>query len=261
MDLHLKDSVALVAGGTGGIGSATVKAFLDEGANVAFSSVSQAEIDALLARDDIDETRVRGFVVDLTSEEAVRQFVEGAITAFGHIDHVVAAQGIMGTQAPIAQTDFAQFQKVFAVNTFSVLLLAKYAGPVLARQGSGSMVVIASSSAYEPVAGNAAYASSKYAVAGLTKCIANELGPKGVQVNYVCPGCVDTSMMRQVEVGIFGEGMPHEKAMALVAGSALDKRYAHPEEIATAILYLSSDVSSHTAGIGLRVDANVPGVI
>lgn len=71
----------------------------------------------------------------------------------------------------------------------------------------------------------------------------------------------DTSMMRQVEVGIFGEDMAHEKAMALVAGSALDKRYAHPEEIATAILYLSSDVSSHTAGIGLRVDANAPGVI
>jgi NAD(P)-dependent dehydrogenase (short-subunit alcohol dehydrogenase family) len=261
MDLHLKDHVALVAGGTGGIGSATVRAFLAEGAKVAFSSISQAEVDALLAQEGVDPDRARGFVVDLTDEGAVAGFVRDATRAFGTIDHVVAAAGIEGTHARICDMDVAAFERVYAINVFSVLMLAKHAGPVMAEKGGGSMVVLASSSAYEPIEGNSDYSSSKYAVAGLTKCIANELGPSGVHVNYVCPGCVDTAMMRRIEVSIFGEEMPHQKAMSLVAEGTLDKRYARPEEIANAILFLSSDVTSHVAGLGLRVDSNVPGVI
>lgn len=261
MDLHLKDHVALVAGGTGGIGSATVRAFLAEGAKVAFSSISQAEVYALLAQEGVDPDRARGFVVDLTDEGAVAGFVRDATRAFGTIDHVVAAAGIEGTHARICDMDVTAFERVYAINVFSVLMLAKHAGPVMAEKGGGSMVVLASSSAYEPIEDNSDYSSSKYAVAGLTKCIANELGPSGVHVNYVCPGCVDTAMMRRIEVSIFGEEMPHQKAMSLVAEGTLDKRYARPEEIANAILFLSSDVTSHVAGLGLRVDSNVPGVI
>ena len=107
-------------------------------------------------------------------------------------------------------------------------------------------------------AGNSAYVSSKYAVAGLTKCVALELGPNGIHVNYVCPGPVDTPMMLRIEKDFFGDTMTHEEAMALLAGNyAMDKRYAKPEEVANAVLYLSSEVSAHTAGMGMHVDSKV----
>ena len=119
------------------------------------------------------------------------------------------------------------------------------------------MVVVASAAAYEPTAGNSAYVSSKYAVSGLTKCIAMELGPVGVHVNYICPGPVDTPMMKRIEKDFFPE-MSHEEAMAVLAGAyAMDKRYAKPEEVADAVVYLASDVSAHTAGMGMHIDSKV----
>ena len=86
----------------------------------------------------------------------------------------------------------------------------------------------------------------------------DELGPVGIQVNYVCPGPVDTPMMLRIEKDFFGDTMTHEEAMAMLAGTyAMDKRYAKPEEIANAVLYLSSDVSAHTAGMGMHIDSKV----
>ena len=150
------------------------------------------------------------------------------------------------------------FEQTYMLNVFSVMLLIKYAAPTLIGKKSGSVVVIASAAAYEPTAGNSAYVSSKYAVAGLTKCIAMELGPVGVHVNYICPGPVDTPMMLRIEKDFFGDTMTHEEAMAMLAGSyAMDKRYAKPEEVANAVLYLASEVSAHTAGMGMHIDSKV----
>ena len=148
--------------------------------------------------------------------------------------------------------------KTYMLNVFAVMLTMKYAAPTLIEKGSGSVVVIASAAAYEPTAGNSAYVSSKYAVAGLTKCVAMELGPAGIHVNYVCPGPVDTPMMLRIEKDFFGDSMTHEEAMAMLAGTyAMDKRYAKPEEVANAVLYLASEVSAHTAGMGMHVDSKV----
>ena len=144
------------------------------------------------------------------------------------------------------------------LNVFAVMLTLKYTAPILIEKGKGSVVVIASAAAYEPTAGNSAYVSSKYAVAGLTKCVALELGPCGIHVNYICPGPVDTPMMLRIEKDFFGDTMTHEEAQALLAGQyAMDKRYAKPEEIATATLYLASEVSAHTAGMGMHIDSKV----
>jgi NAD(P)-dependent dehydrogenase (short-subunit alcohol dehydrogenase family) len=143
------------------------------------------------------------------------------------------------------------------LNTFAVMLTMKYTAPTLIEKQSGAIVVIASGAAYEPTAGNSAYVSSKYAVAGLTKCVAMELGPVGVHVNYICPGPVDTPMMLRIEKDFFPE-LSHEEAMAALAGAyAMDKRYAKPEEVADAVLYLASDVSAHTAGMGMHIDSKV----
>ncbi len=254
MDLKLKNKVVLVTGGTGGIGTAVVKGFLAEGAKVAFSSTSQAKIDALLPTLKGD---VAGFVADLNKEEDIKNFVENAKKHFGTIDIVVPNAGYEGKAHPVQDMTLELFQQTYMLNVFAVMLTMKYAAPTLIEKKSGAVVVVASAAAYEPTAGNSAYVSSKYAVAGLTKCIAMELGPVGVQVNYVCPGPVDTPMMLRIEKDFFGD-MPHEKAMEMLAGTyAMDKRYAKPEEVANAVLYLASEVSAHTAGMGMHVDSKV----
>ena len=244
MDLHLKDKVVLVTGGTGGIGTAIVKGFLKEGAKVAFSSTRQTKIDALMPTLEAEEGQVAGFVADMTKEEDIKNLVENVKNHFGTIDIVVPNAGYEGKAHPVQDMTLELFEQTTA--------------PILIEKKSGAVVVIASAAAYEPTAGNSAYVSSKYAVAGLTKCIAMELGPVGIQVNYVCPGPVDTPMMLRIEKDFFGDTMTHEEAMAMLAGTyAMDKRYAKPEEIANAVLYLSSDVSAHTAGMGMHIDSKV----
>ena len=257
MDLKLKNKVVLVTGGTGGIGSAIVRGFLGEGAKVAFSSTSQAKADALLKELNAG-SQVAGFIADMTKEEDIKNFVENAKKHFGTIDIVVPNAGYEGKAHPVQDMTLDLFEQVYMLNVFSVMLTLKYAAPTLLEKKSGSVVVIASAAAYEPTASNSAYVSSKYAVAGLTKCIALELGPAGIPVNYVCPGPVDTPMMLRIEKDFFGDSMTHEQAMAMLAGTyAMDKRYAKPEEVANAVLYLASEVSAHTAGMGMHVDSKV----
>ncbi len=257
MDLHLKDKVAIVTGGTGGIGSAIVRAFLREGAKVAFSSTSQEKADALVAKLDAPEGQVKGYVADMTKEEDIKNFVEAVKADFGSFDIVVPNAGYEGQAHPVQDMTLELFEKVYMLNTFAVMLTMKYTAPTLIEKQAGAVVVIASGAAYEPTAGNSAYVSSKYAVAGLTKCVAMELGPVGVHVNYICPGPVDTPMMLRIEKDFFPE-LTHEEAMAALAGAyAMDKRYAKPEEVADAVVYLASDVSAHTAGMGMHIDSKV----
>ena len=257
MDLHLQDKVAIVTGGTGGIGTAIVKAFLREGAKVAFSSTSQAKIDALIPTLDAAEGRVKGYVADMTKEEDIKNLVEAVKADFGSFDIVVPNAGYEGKAHPVQDMTLDLFEKVYMLNTFAVMLTMKYTAPTLIEKQAGAVVVIASGAAYEPTAGNSAYVSSKYAVAGLTKCVAMELGPVGVHVNYICPGPVDTPMMLRIEKDFFPE-LSHEEAMAALAGAyAMDKRYAKPEEVADAVVYLASDVSAHTAGMGMHIDSKV----
>ncbi len=258
MDLKLKDKVVLVTGGTGGIGKAIVKAFLGEGSKVAFSSTSQAKIDALIPTLDAAEGQVAGFVADMNKEEDIKNLVESAKNHFGTIDIVIPNAGYEGQAHPVQDMTLDLFEKTYMLNVYAPMLMMKYAAPILIEKQSGAVVVIASAAAFEPTAGNSAYVSSKYAVAGLTKCIAMELGPVGVHVNYICPGPVDTPMMLRIEKDFFGDSMTHEEAMAMLAGNyAMDKRYAKPEEIAYAALYLASEVSAHTAGMGMHIDSKV----
>lgn len=259
MDLKLKDKVVLITGATGGIGSAITRAFAAEGAKLAISSTRQEKLDALIPTLGLDEGHVKGFVVDATKEDQVKAFVEGAAEYFGTVDVAIPNAGYEGKCVPIQDVDMDEVDKVFALNVFSPMYVMKYAVPYMLKQQSGSIVVIASAGSYTPAATMSTYCSSKYAVAGLTKCVANEVGAAGVHVNYICPGPVDTDMMRRIEFDTFGDSMSHEEAEKIFAGTALDKRYCQPEEVAFAALYLASEVSAHTTGMPLHLDSIVMG--
>ncbi len=220
---------------------------------------AQEKLDALIPTLGVDEDHVKGFVVDATKEDQVKAFVQGAAEHFGTIDVAIPNAGYEGKVAPIQDVEFSEVEKVYALNVFSPMYVMKYAVPHMLEQKSGAIVVIASAGSYTPAATMSTYCSSKYAVAGLTKCVANEVGPSGVHVNYICPGPVATDMMLRIERDTFGPDMPHEEAEKLMAATALDKRYCKPEEVAYAALYLASEVSAHTTGMPLHLDSIVMG--
>lgn len=259
MDLKLNDKVVLVAGATGGIGSAITKAFAAEGAKLAISSTSQQKLDKLMAELNLPEDRVKGFVVDLTKEDEAKAFVEGAAAEFGTVDVAIPTAGYEGKCVPIQDVELSEANKVFTLNVFGPMFIMKYAVPYMIKQNSGAIVVIASAGAYTPAATMSTYCASKYAVAGMAKCVANEVGANNVHVNYICPGPVDTDMMRRIEYDTFGDTMTHEEAEKVFADTALDKRYCQPEEVANAALYLASEVSAHTTGMPMHLDSIVMG--
>ena len=155
MDLKLQDKVVLVTGGTGGIGKAIVKAFLAEGAKVAFSSTRQEKADALMAELDAGD-KVQGFIADMTKEEEIAGFVEAAKAHFGTIDVVVPNAGYEGQAHPVQDMTLDLFEKTYMMNVFAPMLVMKYAAPTLIEKQSGAIVVIASAAAYEPTPGNSA---------------------------------------------------------------------------------------------------------
>ena len=254
MNSGLKDKVVLITGATGGIGKALARAFADEGAKIALTSRTQAKLDALLAELNVPEDHVATFVVDVSREEEVKAAVEGAIARWGSLDVLVNNSGDNGSYKPIAELTREDFLKVYDINVFGVMYGMKYAIPQMRKQGKGAIVNITSEGEFCGASGMAPYVSSKHAAGGLTKCVALEVAKENIRVNSICPGAVDTPMMRRIELQWLGEGYTREQALETFAGQYPDGKYADPDEVATATVFLASDLSGHITGNALRID-------
>lgn len=257
MDYGLKDKVVLIAGSTGGIGQALVRAFASEGCRLAISSTRQAKLDAFVPTLNLPKERIWTCVCDVTKEEEVKKFVEGAAANYGTIDVAVINPGYEGEYQLIQDATIESYHKVFDVNVFGAMYVMKYAARELLKHESGAIVQIASNGSYTGAAGMGAYCASKHAVAGLTKSVALELGPHGIHVNYICPGGVETPMIHRIEKNTFGDTKTHEEAEQIFGAQYLDHRYCRPDEVANLALYLASDVSSHIMGSGIRMDGGL----
>lgn len=241
---RLDGKVALVTGGARGQGEAVVRLFVDEGACVVIGDVLD-ELGQKLAAELGDAAR---FVhLDVTAEDDWTRAVDHAVEAFGRVDALVNNAGVLHF-APMADTTLDEFTKVVAVNQVGVFLGMRAVAPVLAAAGGGTIVNTASVNAFVGVAGTVAYAASKWAVRGMTRTAALELGSKGIRVNTVAPGSVETAMIAPDGVDSMGD---HAK-------SAFDRlplgRIGRPDEIARAVLFLSSDDSSYCTGAEFVVD-------
>lgn len=257
MDLKLKDKVVVINAVTGGIGKAIAKAFAEEGAKLAVSSTSQEKLDALLPELGAAPDHVKTFICDVTKPEQIKAFIDGAAAAYGGIDSVIINAGYEGQHALIQDSNPEEFETVYKINVFGPMYMMKYAAPYLLKKGKGSIVIIASDGSFIGAPGMSAYVSSKHAVAGMAKCVSMELGPQGIHVNYVCPGAVDTPMMRRIEKKTFGDTKTPEEAERIIASAYFDKRYCKPEEVAYATLYLASEVSAHIMSESIRLDAGL----
>ena len=235
----------LVTGGTRGIGAATVRAFLDTGARVALAGRSQKSFDAW--HEELNGDKAIAVFGDIATADNCKAMTAEAIDRLGGLDTLVNCAGVY-EEAPVEQIDEGHWQRAISVNLGGTFFCSQAALTAL-RASGGSIVNVASESGLVGYMHAAAYCAAKGGVVNLTKSMAWELAPD-IRVNCVCPGNVDTDMMRHAAT------LTDDEATFMSAAHAHAPlgRMARPEEIAGAILYLASDSASFTTGVALPVD-------
>jgi NAD(P)-dependent dehydrogenase (short-subunit alcohol dehydrogenase family) len=238
--------VVLITGALTGIGRAAALAFARENARVVVSG-RRAEEGRKLAAELIALGAEAEFIqADVRFEDDVRNLVDGTVARFGRLDVAVNSAGSEGESVPVMEQTPERYAAVFDTNVLGTLLGMKHELRVMSAQGSGSIVNISSTMGTRGAAGASIYVASKHAVEGLTKSAALEATAFGVRVNAVAPGPVQTAMLDRLTVNA-------ERKAAFLAGVPL-KRAGTPEEMADAILFVSSGKSSFMTGEVLRVN-------
>lgn len=251
---RLKDKVAIITGGTGGIGKATAELFLKEGAKVVIVDLDQKVLD-----DTAEELSRLGTIMplqaDVTEEADVARYVAETVERFGRIDVFFNNAGIEGKVAPIAEQQMEDFDRVMAVNVRGVFMGLKHVMPVMFKQQSGSIINMSSVAGLMGSAGVAPYVASKHAVVGITKTAALEAGPYQVRVNSVHPSPINTRMMRSLEEG-FSPGHATEAKQMLEQRIPLG-RYGESMDVANCVLFLASDDARFISGSMYRIDGGM----
>jgi NAD(P)-dependent dehydrogenase (short-subunit alcohol dehydrogenase family) len=239
---------ALITGAARGIGLATARRFVEEGAAVAVSDV--------LPGLDASAAQVGAVAVpfDVSDEAAVERGIEVASDRLGGLDVLVANAGIFELR-PLLETDLAVFRRILDVNLTGVFLCLRAAGRLFAEQGGGVLLATASQAGLHGYVGEGAYCASKFGVVGLVEVFAKELAPHGVRVNCVAPGAIGTPMGNLVVEGIAARtGSDLGTARRTLAETIPLGRSGDPKEVADAFVYLASDLSTYVSGATLVVD-------
>jgi NAD(P)-dependent dehydrogenase (short-subunit alcohol dehydrogenase family) len=246
---RLEDKVAIITGATGGIGAATAKRFVEEGAKVLIVDLDEERCQAVA--DELGDA-AEPFAADVTDEEQVKAYVDACVDAFGGVDILFDNAGIEGAVAPLLEQTREDFQKVLDVNLVGAWMGIKHAAPKIAERGGGSIVVTSSVAGLIGSAGLGPYISSKHAVLGLVKTSAQELASMNIRVNAVNPGPIDNRMMDSIQDQA-NPGHGDEVRSAFEQMTPM-KRYGTNEEIANLALFLASDESSYCTGAAYLAD-------
>ncbi|MEG2039447.1 MAG: SDR family NAD(P)-dependent oxidoreductase [Oscillospiraceae bacterium] len=242
----LKDKVVLITGGNRGIGYATVKLFLENNATVVLAASTQERADEAVAKlKAINPSfKVSGIAPKITDCKEVQAAVDKINSEFGRLDVLISNAGITRPEyGTFYQMSIENFEEVIDVNFKSALYFAHATAPIMKEQGGGVILFTASITAIYGANGNVAYPTSKFAIRGLSRCLAMELGKDKIRVNCVAPGCTDTDML----VGL------SDQIRAYLNKSVPLGKIGDPEDVASAFLYLASDMGKHVSGIILPV--------
>lgn len=235
MNIDFTGKVVLVAGGTGGLGSAVALTFLQQGATVAVTFRKEAEFAALRTAAAASAAQLSGHSTDVTDESAAAALIAELIARHGRIDAVVNAIGGYAGGIKLWDLDAKTFDAMLQLNLRSGFTLARAVLPAMLKQGSGSIVNVAAKAAFDHAAGASAYAASKAAVVALMDSLAADTRGTGVRVNSILPSIIDTKANRQAMPGADFASWPK------------------PEEIAEVILFLSSDAARVVHGAAIPV--------
>jgi NAD(P)-dependent dehydrogenase (short-subunit alcohol dehydrogenase family) len=246
----LDGKVAIVTGAAMGMGEATARLFGGAGAHVLVCDVDAERGQATAEGIERDGGTASFCRADVSSASDVEALVGTAVERYGRLDCAVNNAAVTPDTHPIAELDEQEFDRVLAVDLKGVALCLKYEIAQMLEQGDGGAIVnIGSVSSFRPQPNNAAYVAAKHGVIGLTKVASFENAPLGIRVNTVCPGAIDTPMIRGA---LETAGLTEEEFAPVLS---LLGRFGKPEEVAEASLWLCSDASSYVTGAALSVDA------
>jgi NAD(P)-dependent dehydrogenase (short-subunit alcohol dehydrogenase family) len=247
--MRFDGKVALITGGTAGIGEATVRRLAILGAKTLFVGRNESagrRIEDELRRDGAEAVF---FKADLSGPDEVRRIVPATVKIFGRLDFAFNNAGVTGGNGAIAEQPESNFDDVFAINVKGLYIALQQELRQMVQQGwGGSIVNMASVGGMVATPGASVYVASKHAVIGLTKSAAVEYGPLGIRVSAVSPGAVETELLRNV----FGD-----RAIEEMAAVHPIRRIGSPEDVADAVVWLFSDNSSYYTGQSLVLDGGL----
>lgn len=244
----LEGKVAVVTGGTRGIGSAIVQKFLEEGANVALAGsrqeTAERAVEALVEENPDLENRLMAIWPNLTDAEDVANAFNKVVDKFGSLD-ILANNAGVSSRTKLLDYTTDEFERVIDLNVIAVFVCSQAAARIMIEKGiKGSIVNTSSMVGKHAQASGSAYPTSKFAVNGLTLSLARELAPQGIRVNAVAPGVTHTDMV---------DALPEEMIKPLIASIPLG-RMGEPEDIANAYAFLASDMGGYISGAVIPVD-------
>ncbi|MGG4143623.1 glucose 1-dehydrogenase [Paenibacillus algorifonticola] len=250
--LAINDSVAIVTGAGGGIGRAASLKLSQAG----FKIVA-VDFNTATGEETVDLIRAQGgegqFIqADVSKEEDVERYTTAAIDAYGRIDVFFNNAGILQKFSLLEDLEASEFDRIMSVNVRGVFLGLKKVLKVMNAQGYGSIINTASTAGLRAEHSMAAYTASKHAVIGLTKAAAIEYVRKGIRVNAICPGGVDTALTQAVPMMMQESGYTPEEFPSMRIG-----RFAEPSEIAEMVVFLATDKSSYMTGSIIAVDGGL----
>ena len=242
--------VALVTGGAVGLGAATAELLAAAGASVLVADLNDAAGHETVDRIVAARGTASFLRTDVSRSADVKAMVATAVDRYGRLDWAVNNAGVIPDERPLPELDEHEFDEIIAINLKGVAVCLKYElAQMLGQGGGGAIVNIGSTSSSRPQPNSAAYTAAKHGVIGLTKVASLESAPRGVRVNAVCPGAMDTPMIR---ASVERRGTTEAEFAPTLS---LLGRFAQPREVAEACLWLCSDAASYVTGATLAVDA------
>ena len=254
MDLRLDGKRVVLTAGAAGIGRKTLEVFVAAGARVVTCDVDAPALDRL-QRDLPEVPAIRGDVADPAD---VARLFDLAERELGGLDVLVNNAGIAGPTARIEEVELEDWRATMEVNVTGQYLCARHAVPMIRAAGGGAIVNLSSAAGRFGFALRSPYCASKWAVVGLTKALAIELGPDQIRVNAICPGAVEGERIeRVIRAKAEAQGVPVEEMRQHYTETASMRRLIPPDDIAHMILYLCSDAGRLVSGQVIGVDGNV----
>ncbi|MCB5364138.1 3-oxoacyl-ACP reductase FabG [Pusillimonas sp. CC-YST705] len=243
---RLEGRISIITGGAAGIGLATARRFAQEGAIVVVCDRNTAAVQAAVQALTADGHQALGYTVDVTDRASIAAMIDDVKAKQGRIDVLVNNAGIT-QDARLSRMTEEQFDAVINVNLKGVFNCTQAVADIMVEQGSGVILTASSVVGLYGNFGQTNYAATKFGVIGFTKTWARELGPKGIRVNAVCPGFIETDILKTIP----------EKVLESLRATSWQRRLGQPEEIASVYAFLASDDASYINGTTIEVSGGM----